>query len=288
MYAERPPGGRSELPAATRRDAGVRRGRDEEPPARLRPGVLRCRELRRGETVREKLALDRTQQHPGGFRIHGDRGTVDGVGSPEQKFLRAPLGGATARSLLLAALWFMVGILIGGVVVVAAGVMAAAVAGVAWLVGRGTGELADGQLIWRVVTFAAVAVAPLVVGVVVWVAAYGSTERGSRPRALAGIGAASVGLAGYLLLGSSGLILAALTLGWSLAVPAERVGRIAARVVLGLVAALFMPAIGGVSVGWLVLTLVTSPWAAVAFMLAGDAAWMAIARLAESRAPGPG
>lgn len=178
----------------------------------------------------------------------------------------------------------MVGILVGGLVVVAAGLVAAVVAGVAWLVGRGSGEPAGIDTVWRVVTFASALAAPLVIGLAVWVAAYGSTERGSRRRALVGAAAAAVGGAAYLLLGSSGLVLAALALGWSVAVPAERVGRIAARAVLSLAAALFMPAMGDLAGGWLVLVLVASPWVAVAFMLAGDAAWSVFTRFLASRA----
>lgn len=197
---------------------------------------------------------------------------------PERGVFRAPVRGALRRSLIIAALWSMVGALVGALIVVVAGLTSGAVVGIAWLVSAGTAELADPDLIWRVATITSWVAGPLVVGLAVWVAAYASTEWGSRPRALAGTAAALIGMAAYALLGSSGFVVAGLALGWSIAVPAERVARIAARAILSLIAVLFLPQIDTLSGGVLVVVLVSSPWLTALLVWLGDWAWRLVAR----------
>lgn len=205
------------------------------------------------------------------------RGTVAVVEPADRGVFRAPVRGAVRRSLIIAALWSMVGALVGALVVVVAGLVSGAVVGVAWLVSAGEADLADPDLIWRVATTSSWVAGPLVVGLAVWVAAYASTEWGSRPRALAGSAAALVGMAAYALVGSSGFLVAGLALGWSIAVPAERVARVAARAVLSLIAALFLPRIDSLSGGILVVVLVASPWLTALLVLVGDRAWHLLA-----------
>ncbi len=117
----------------------------------------------------------------------------------------------------------------------------------------------------------------------VWVAAYASTEGGSRRRAAVGASGGLAVMAGYLLLGSSGLVLAGLALGWALAVPAERVGRVGARSVPSLLVALVMPRIDALPVLMLVAVLLVSPWAATLLGWLGDGAWEALARWSGRR-----
>jgi hypothetical protein len=177
------------------------------------------------------------------------------------------------RSLLIAALWSMVASLVGATGVMLVGLIAAAVAGVAWLISSGDSSLANLDLVWQSVGVATWVVAGLVMAVSVWVAAYSSTEWGSRPRALLGIAGAAVATAAYYLLGSGGLVLAGLGMGWAIAIPAERVGRLAGRAVVCLLAALLMPAIDALSGGLLAIVIAVSPWGAAVLCWVADALW---------------
>lgn len=181
-----------------------------------------------------------------------------------------------ARSVTIAALWSMVAALVGAVVVLLAGLVGAAIAGIAWLVSGGEADLADTGLIWRVATVATWIVAVLVVGVAVWVAAYASTEWGSRPRALAGAAAAGLTVAAYLLLGSSGFVLAGLGLGWAVAIPAERISRVAARGVTSLLVALLAPGFESLSGATLTLLVAVSPWVAALLVWLSDRVWVLV------------
>ena len=177
----------------------------------------------------------------------------------------------------------MVAAVVGAIVVLLAGLVGAAIVGIAWLVSGGSAGLADPALIWRVASVAIWIVAILVMGVAVWVAAYASTEWGSRPRALAGVAAAASAAGAYLLLGSSGLALAGLAFGWAIAIPAERVGRIAARAVPSLLVALLAPALEPLSGPALALALVVSPWLAALLVWLADLVWVFVTkRLAQS------
>lgn len=170
----------------------------------------------------------------------------------------------------------MVAALVGAVVVLLAGLVGAAIAGIAWLVSGGEADLADTGLIWRVATVATWIVAVLVVGVAVWVAAYASTEWGSRPRALAGAAAAGLTVAAYLLLGSSGFVLAGLGLGWAVAIPAERISRVAARGVTSLLVALLAPGFESLSGATLTLLVAVSPWVAALLVWLSDRVWVLV------------
>jgi hypothetical protein len=167
----------------------------------------------------------------------------------------------------------MVASLVGATVVVLVGLIAAAVVGVAWLVSSGDSSLANLDLVWQSVGVATWIVAGLVMAVSVWVAAYSSTEWGSRPRAFLGIAGAAVATAAYYLLGSGGLVLAGLGMGWAIAIPAERIGRLAGRAVVCLSAALVMPAIDALPGGLLAIVIVASPWAAALLCWVVDALW---------------
>lgn len=177
----------------------------------------------------------------------------------------------------------MVAALVGAVGVLLAGLVGGAIVGVAWLVSGGTADLADTALIWRVATVTIWIMAALVMGVAVWVAAYASTEWGSRPRALAGTAAATLTAGAYLLLGFSGLAVAGLALGWSVAIPAERVSRIAVRAVPSLLVALLAPGLESLSGAGLALVLATSPWVAALLVWLADSGWVLVTkRIAQS------
>jgi hypothetical protein len=178
-----------------------------------------------------------------------------------------------ARAVLIAALWSMVAALAGVVVVVFVGLVAAAVVGVAWLTSNGGSALADTTVIWQAATVATWVVAALVVAIAVWVAAYASTEWGSRRRALVAIAGAGMAMVAYYLLGSSGLVVAGLGLGWAIAIPAERVGRVAIRAVVSLLVALLAPAFESLSGGVLALGLALSPWVTALLFLFSDGTW---------------
>lgn len=190
--------------------------------------------------------------------------------------MRKPGRGVVVRSVTIAALWSMVAALIGALVVVLAGLVGAAIVGIAWLVSNGRADLADTALIWRVATVATWIVAPISVFVAVWVSAYASTEWGSRPRALVGTAAAGLALGAYLLLGSSGLVVAGLGLGWAVAIPAERISRVAVRGTTGLLVALVAPGLAALPGPTLAVLLVVSPWLAALLVWVSDRVWVLV------------
>ena len=177
----------------------------------------------------------------------------------------------------IAALWSMVATLVAALIVLVVGLVTAAIVGVAWLVSRGQADLADAALIWRVATVTTWIVAALAIGLAVWVAAYASTEWGSRPRALAGSAAAGLAITAYLLLGSSGLVVAGLGLGWAVAIPAERISRVAVRGIVILLVSLLAPGFESVPGAELAVVLAVSPWVAAALLWPADAAWVLMA-----------
>ena len=115
--------------------------------------------------------------------------------------------------------------------------------------------------------------APIGLGVAVWVAAYGSTEEGSLPRTIVAAPAAVAVAVGLLLLDSSGLLAAGLAIGWALAIPAESPTHVAARALPMLVVALIVPRLGDLSSWTLVAYLAASPPAAAISLYLGDLPW---------------
>jgi hypothetical protein len=195
----------------------------------------------------------------------------------------APGVAVVRRSVTIAALWSMVASVVGAMVVVSVGLIVAAVVGIAWLVSSGEGALADFDVVWQAARVATWVVAALVIAVSVWVAAYSSTEWGSRPRAVPAIGGAAVATTAYFLLGSAGLVLAGLGMGWAIAIPAGRIGRVAARAVVCLLAGLVVPSIDRLSGGTLAAVLVASPWGAALLCWVADGLWT----LTTRRLPAP-
>jgi hypothetical protein len=117
--------------------------------------------------------------------------------------------------------------------------------------------------------------------VLVWVVAYASTGWGSRGSSVVG-SIAGLGIAvGYVLLGSLGGPVAGLALGWSIVIPAEHPGRVAARALPALIAALFAPGVTSAGPGLLVATALLSAWVAAFFVSLGDAIWSAVVRRLE-------
>ena len=191
--------------------------------------------------------------------------------------MRAPGRGVVRRSVTIAALWSMVAVVVGAIIVLLAGLVAAAVVGVAWLARSGEAELARTENIWQAAGVSTWIAAGLALAVSVWVAAYASTEWGSRPRAILAIVGAAVATTAFALLESTGLVVAGLGMGWAIAIPAERVARVAVRAVACLLAGLAFPDIGALSGGVLAVVLVASPWAAALLCWAADALWALVA-----------
>ena len=212
----------------------------------------------------------------GGVSLREGSWHSSGVQIPNRQMMRPPGRGVVARSVTIAALWSMVAALIGALIVVLAGLVGAAIVGVAWLVSNGGADLADTALIWRVATVATWIVSPLAVFVAVWVSAYASTESGSRPRALVGSAAAGLALGAYLLLGSSGLLVAGLGLGWAVAIPAERISRVAVRGITSLLVALVAPGLASLSGTTVALLLVVSPWLSALLVWLSDRVWVLV------------
>ena len=88
---------------------------------------------------------------------------------------------------------------------------------------------------------------------------------------------------GYHRAGFVGLIVAGLGLGWAIAVPAERIGRIAVRAVTALAVALAAPSFESLSGAMLALVLALSPWVAALLFWVSDGAWTLLTgRVAKS------
>lgn len=193
---------------------------------------------------------------------------------PESLFA-APPSRSVGRSLLVACVWSLVLVVLGAAIVGIAALIAGGVAWITYLInGSGTPTRAA-----TATARTATVVVVLVAGVLlVWITAYASTGWGSRRRALLG---AILGLiigAGYVLLGSSGGLATGLVMGWSIVIPAERVGRIAARSGPLLLLALLAPPLSGMSTVMTVVAGLASPWIAATFVLIGDWIWTLVLR----------
>jgi hypothetical protein len=166
--------------------------------------------------------------------------------------------------------WAFAAALAGGLIVLLSSLIAGGVAGGIWIFNRSiavTGAMGD------TLRIAAWVFAPIGIAVSVWVAAYGATRQGSLPRALLAASAAIAVAVALLFLESSGLVAAGLAIGWALAIPATSPTRIAVRAVPLLVVALFLPRLGDLPVGMVVVTLVLSPPAAALGVFLADLPW---------------
>jgi len=177
---------------------------------------------------------------------------------------------SVGRTLLIAVVWSVVLVLVS-----------AAMLGIVALIAGGVGLATSGSGVETMVNTARAAgwvIGSLDVVVLVWVAAYASTGWGSRRRALLGA-AAGLGIAiGYVLLGSLGGPMAGLAIGWGIVVPAERPGRVAARALPALIAAVFVPGPASAGPAVIVSVAVLSAPIAALFVYLGDAIWSAVAR----------
>ncbi|MDF1595486.1 MAG: hypothetical protein P1T08_05240 [Acidimicrobiia bacterium] len=187
-----------------------------------------------------------------------------------RRFFRPfPVAGV-ARPLGVAVLWAFAAAIVGGAIVGLASLIAGGVSGIGWMFDH---SISVTHMMGEALRIAAWVIAPIGIAVAVWVAAYGSTQQGSMSRALVAAPAAlALGVA-LLLLNSSGLVAAALALGWALAVPSTSPTHIAARAVPILVLALLVPGLDDLS-GWVIVAvLVASPVAAGMAILVADVLW---------------
>ena len=181
------------------------------------------------------------------------------------------------RSLPPAILWAYASVVVGAVLLAAVGLISFLFLGAVWLFNRSR-EVVDPT--WAAVALAAWVAGPVALGGAVWGAAYASTTSRSMPRTVLGT-AAAVGVGAALLaFGASGFAVAALAIGWGLAIPAQTVGRVALRCLIPVTVAI-------AALGWswgsidvfrlwqLGVLVVLSPIIAAAWVWLADALWMA-------------
>ncbi len=165
----------------------------------------------------------------------------------------------TPRAVWVALLWSYVALIAGLLVVGLVVAVSAAALGSISLVTGSTPVIDSIVAIARVGAWTAAGVA---VALVVWVAAYGSTSRGSLRRTVIAVPAAlAIGI-GLVLLGSAGFALAGLAVGWGLAMPHRSPMQVVLRSLPPVAAALIMPSISGV-IGYLTVALASPLTAAV-------------------------
>ncbi len=210
----------------------------------------------------------------------------------EQSPLEAPEGflqpittRAVAKALPLALLWAYVAAVAAAVVVGVVALLTLVVAAAVWVFKR---NLSIGGSVGEAVGVAVWIVGPLASGAAVGAAAFASTRRRSLPRTALGTGAAIAVGGSLLALGASGFALAALALGWSVAIPADKAGRIAVRGLPMLFVAVAATAstwgrIADLGVWQLVLVLIVSPLLAAVWVWLADAGWGAVASSLSAR-----
>jgi hypothetical protein len=186
----------------------------------------------------------------------------------DRSFFRA--SSPIARPLAVAILWAFAAAAAGGVIIGLASLIAG---GVALAMGLFNDSVSATASMGETLRIAAWILAPIGLGVAVWVAAYGTTEQGSLTRTIVAAPAA-VGVAvGLLLLDSSGLLAAGLAIGWALAIPAESPTHVAARALPMLIVALIAPRLDDLSTWTTVGYLAASPLVAAISVYVGDLPW---------------
>jgi hypothetical protein len=186
----------------------------------------------------------------------------------DRSFFRA--SSPIARPLAVAILWAFAAAAAGGVIIGLASLIAG---GVALAMGLFNDSVSATASMGETLRIAAWILAPIGLGVAVWVAAYGTTEQGSLTRTIVAAPAA-VGVAvGLLLLDSSGLLAAGLAIGWALAIPAESPTHVAARALPMLIVALIAPRLDDLSTWTTVGYLAASPLVAAISVYLGDLPW---------------
>lgn len=195
---------------------------------------------------------------------------------PSGFFQAMPMADVT-RALPPALLWAYVSMIFTAILLAAVGVISAAVLGVMWLFDQGR-AIADPA--WTAVTRAALFAGPAALGAAVWGAAYASTTSRSIPRSMAGTAAAVIAGVGLLALDASSFAMAALALGWAIAIPAHNLGRVAWRGLVPLIVALMVLSlswgrVGNLDLWQIMLAVVVSPPLAALWIWLADAVWMA-------------
>lgn len=175
-----------------------------------------------------------------------------------------------ARPLAITVLWAFAAALAAALIVGLAALIVGVVTAVIWIVDRSisiTGAMRETLMVTAWV------LAPIALAAAVWAAAYGTTRSGSLGRTLiAAPIAIGVALA-LLFLDSSGILAAALGIGWALAIPSGSFVQIAARGLPLLVASLVVPEFGDLSTGVATMVLLSSPFVAAAVVYLCDLPW---------------
>lgn len=184
-----------------------------------------------------------------------------------------------ARALPSSLLWSYASILAAAVLLAAVGILAFAMYGGLWIFDRGRPVAVPA---WEALSVAAWVAGPVALAGAVWGAAYASTLDRSVPRTMVGTVVALMVGAGLLALGSSGFAVASLAMGWAIAIPSDSFGRVGARGLVPVFAALALLAAEFGRIRelrlWQVMVAVgLSPLLAALWVWVSDALWTAAA-----------
>jgi hypothetical protein len=183
-----------------------------------------------------------------------------------------PLGDRTWRPLLAGLLW-------GYVTAAAVAAVVALVFGGAWLVRLVGSWFGDGPVSapWDLARDTAAVLAPFTIASSTWAVTYGSSERNTIIRALAGTAVGVALLVAAVRADAPVLLIAAFGAAWSVAIPFERIGRPAARLLATVaVVTASLPFWPGGTGGWWPGLL--APVGAAAVVGLTDAAWRRLIR----------
>ena len=137
----------------------------------------------------------------------------------------------------------------------------------------------DASSAWSLAEIVAWIALPIGLAVSVWVAAYGSTRRGSLKSGTIAVAAAAVAGAIAWFTGNLAIVVVGLGVGWAVAMPAEHPARWILRL-LPAVALLFVYPDWDGEAAWLIaLALITGPLVGGLCVILGDLVWTVVQRL---------
>lgn len=126
-------------------------------------------------------------------------------------------------------------------------------------------------------------VAPIALGVSIWVAAYGSTSSESVRRSFIATALAAIVGVGLWFAGTLGFVVATPAVGWTMAIPAEHPQRWVVRLLGAGAAVAFYPPWDELSTVALSAGVVTAPLVAGLCVLIGDLVWIGVDRVRSRR-----
>ena len=200
-------------------------------------------------------------------------------------FFRPTPHRVVARALRPALAWAYVAAVAAAVVLGLVALVALIVSAAVWVFNR---DLSIGGSVRDVSTVTLWVVGPLAVGAAVGGAAYASTESRSFPRTVAGTVVGLVIGAALAAIGAMSFVAAGLATGWAIAMPADGMGRVAARGLPAVAAGVTVSVwtwgrIADVSPWPMVAIFVLSPLVGALFVWMGDGAWAAVAARQQRR-----